>query len=89
MHDELLNLDGNFINSNGHASSMISSADVAGWATVGPKNKPAVTRTQTFTPSELSNIFGGQLRSVVKARGKASFIAESFKKMYFLNIIRK
>ncbi|KMZ64685.1 Ubiquitin carboxyl-terminal hydrolase 24 [Zostera marina] len=79
MHDELLNLDGNFINSNGHASSMISSADVAGWATVGPKNKPAVTRTQTFTPSELSNIFGGQLRSVVKARGnQASATVQPF-----------
>ncbi|KAF6143507.1 hypothetical protein GIB67_029676 [Kingdonia uniflora] len=39
----------------------------------GPKNKTAITRTQSFVPSELSAIFGGQLRSNVKARGsKAS-----------------
>ncbi|KAJ8615291.1 hypothetical protein MRB53_034663 [Persea americana] len=70
MHDELLKLNGCLLNLNGNASSLISSPEDDDWETVGPKNKSAVTRTQTFKPSELSDIFGGQLRSVVKARGK-------------------
>ncbi|KAK1278667.1 Ubiquitin carboxyl-terminal hydrolase 24 [Acorus gramineus] len=68
MHDELLQLQGNLKNSNSGKTSIISSAEDDGWETVGPKNKSAVTRTQSFMPSELSDIFGGQLRSVVKAR---------------------
>lgn len=70
MHDELLKLEGFFSNLNGGKSSLVSSAEDDEWETVGPKNKSAVTRTQSFVPSELSVIFGGQLRSVVKARGK-------------------
>ena len=70
MHDELLKLEGFFSNLNEGKSSLVSSAEDDEWETVGPKNKSAVTRTQTFVPSELSAIFGGQLRSVVKARGK-------------------
>ena len=70
MHDELLKLEGFFSNLNGGKSSLVSSAEDDEWETVGPKNKSAVTRTQSFVPSELSKIFGGQLRSVVKARGK-------------------
>ncbi|KAK1278598.1 Ubiquitin carboxyl-terminal hydrolase 24 [Acorus gramineus] len=69
MHNELLKLEGNLKNSNNGKISIISSAEEEGWETVGPKNKSAVTRTQSFVPSELSDIFGGQLRSVVKARG--------------------
>lgn len=69
MHDELLKLEGRLLSSNGNALSLISSAEDDDWETVGPKNKSAVTRTQSFMPSELSDIFGGQLRSVVKARG--------------------
>lgn len=71
MHDELLNLEGQSSSLNGGNSSLVSSAEEDEWETVGPKNTSAVTRTQSFVPSELSDIFGGQLRSVVKARGVA------------------
>ncbi|KAL0390783.1 UNVERIFIED_CONTAM: Ubiquitin carboxyl-terminal hydrolase 24 [Sesamum calycinum] len=56
------------------------SEDDDNWETVGPKNKTAITRTQSFLPSKLSAIFGGQLRSVVKARGgnKASATIQPF-----------
>ncbi|GLT66017.1 hypothetical protein SLA2020_384130 [Shorea laevis] len=78
MHDELLKLEGQSA-SNGTKSSLVSSAEDDEWETVGPKNKSAVTRTRSFVPSELSAIFGGQLRSVVKAKGnKASATIEPF-----------
>lgn len=69
MHDELLKLEGQSSILNGSKSSLVSSVEDDEWETVGPKNKSAVTRTQSFVPSELSGIFGGQLRSVVKAKG--------------------
>ncbi|KAF6143289.1 hypothetical protein GIB67_039072 [Kingdonia uniflora] len=73
MHDKLLQLEGHFSNSNGGSSSVVSSLEDDGCETVRPKNKIAITRTQSFVPSELSAIFGGQLRSTVKAKGsKAS-----------------
>lgn len=69
MHDELLKLENPLFSQNEKCSFFISSVEDDGWETVGPKNKSAVTRTQKFMPSQLSAIFGGQLRSVVKARG--------------------
>lgn len=69
MHEELLNLKGKSSSIAGSKSSLVSSADDDEWETVGPKNRSAVTRTQSIVPSELSDIFGGQLRSMVKARG--------------------
>ncbi|XAR63504.1 Ubiquitinyl hydrolase 1 [Bertholletia excelsa] len=79
MHDELLKLGGQLSNSNGGKSSLVSSTEDDEWEMVGPKNKSAVTRTQNFVPSELSAIFGGQLRSVVKAWGnKASATVQPF-----------
>uniref|UniRef100_A0A1D1Z9R9 Ubiquitin carboxyl-terminal hydrolase n=1 Tax=Anthurium amnicola TaxID=1678845 RepID=A0A1D1Z9R9_9ARAE len=79
MHDELLKLDGRLSNFDGFKLSLVSSVEDDGWETVGPKNKSAITRTQSFVPSELSEIFGGQLRSVVKARGnKASATVQPF-----------
>lgn len=74
MHEELLKLESQFPNGNGGKASLVSSTndedDDDNWETVGPKNKTAITRTQSFVPSKLSVIFGGQLRSVVKARGR-------------------
>lgn len=79
MHDELLKLEGQSSGKNGFKTSVVSSTEEDEWETVGPKNKSAVTRTQSFIPSELSDIFGGQLRSVVKARGnKASATVQPF-----------
>ncbi|XP_004303077.1 PREDICTED: ubiquitin carboxyl-terminal hydrolase 24 [Fragaria vesca subsp. vesca] len=79
MHDELLKLEGQCSFLNGSKSSIVSSAEEDEWETVGPKNTSAVTRTQSFVPSELSDIFGGQLRSVVKAKGnKASATVQPY-----------
>ncbi|KAF5733620.1 ubiquitin carboxyl-terminal hydrolase 24 [Tripterygium wilfordii] len=79
MHDELLKLDGQSSGIQGSKSSLVSSSEDDEWETVGPKNKSAVTRSQSFIPSELSDIFGGQLRSVVKARGnKASATVQPY-----------
>lgn len=70
MHDELLKLEGQSSSINGNKLPLVSSAESDEWETVGRKNKSAVTRTQSFFPSKLSDIFGGQLRSLVKARGR-------------------
>ena len=49
------------------------------WETVGPNNQVAITRTQGFVELELSAIFGGKLRSVVKSKdNKVSTTIEPF-----------
>lgn len=83
MHDELLKLGGQSLAKTGGKSSSFTSADDDEWETVGPKNKSAVTRTQSFVPSELSDIFGGQLKSVVKSRGRLQFIY--IEKIYYMD----
>ncbi|XP_075487393.1 ubiquitin carboxyl-terminal hydrolase 24-like [Primulina tabacum] len=78
MHDELLKFEGQS-QLDGQKTSLVSISEDDEWETVGPKNTSAVTRTQNFNPSELSKIFGGQLRSVVKAKGnKASATVQPF-----------
>lgn len=93
MHDELLKLEGQYSSTaNGNGSSLVSSVEDDDWETVGPKNKSAVTRTQNFAPSELSAIFGGQSRSVVKARGSFfySYVSIHFyKKSVQVNKVNK
>ncbi|CAI9769463.1 unnamed protein product [Fraxinus pennsylvanica] len=86
MHEELLKLEGQ-PNLNGKKSSLVSTPEDEEWETVGPKNKSAVTRTQNFAPSELSSIFGGQLRSVVKARGKAKWQLKDFHFSIFYEVL--
>ncbi|KAI4384639.1 hypothetical protein MLD38_002762 [Melastoma candidum] len=79
MHDELLKLGGNFSMRDGGKISLVSTVEDDEWETVGPKNKSAITRTQSFVPSELSAIFGGQIRSVVKTKGnKASATVQPY-----------
>ena len=55
--------------------------DDSDWLEVGPKNKTAVTRDVRIEGKEspISKIFGGRLRSVVKAQGlKASVTLQPF-----------
>ncbi|EOA16186.1 hypothetical protein CARUB_v10004326mg [Capsella rubella] len=80
MHDELLKLREQSPKITALKSSVVSLPNEDDeWETVGPKNKSAVTRTQSFVPSELSDIFGGQLKSVVKAQGsKASATVQPY-----------
>ncbi|PQM34007.1 ubiquitin carboxyl-terminal hydrolase 24 isoform X2 [Prunus yedoensis var. nudiflora] len=66
MHDEVLKLEGQLLSINGLKSSLVSSAEEDEWETVGPQNTSAVTRTQSFVPSELSDIFGGQLILILR-----------------------
>ncbi|KAL9675694.1 hypothetical protein QQ045_003899 [Rhodiola kirilowii] len=78
MHNELLKIGGLASTSDSNLLKFSSTEDDE-WETVGPKNKSAVTRTQSFVPSELSAIFGGQLISVVRARGnKASATVQPY-----------
>lgn len=78
MHDELLKLEGQSSSLIGSKSSLVSSVEDDEWETVGPKNKSAVTRTQSFVPSELTGIFGGQLRSLVRAKGNRSATVQPY-----------
>ena len=69
LHNELLCLEG----AGQISASTVNHTTVANedddWVTVGPKNRTAVVRTHTFNKSALSDIFGGELCSVVKTKG--------------------
>ncbi|CAJ2655101.1 unnamed protein product [Trifolium pratense] len=82
MHDELLKLEGQSSSLNGSKSFLVSSVEEDGWETVGPKNKSAVTRTQSFIPSELNGIFGGQLQSLVRAKGNSSATNQPYRLLH-------
>ncbi|CAM6116974.1 unnamed protein product [Calypogeia fissa] len=78
MHEEILRLQGKDSSGSQSLSSVTSSED-DDWEMVGPKNRSAVTRTHTFSESAITDIFGGQLRSVVKTKGnKASATVQPF-----------
>ncbi|KAJ4840292.1 hypothetical protein Tsubulata_023416 [Turnera subulata] len=79
MHNELPKLGGQSASKDNAKSSLVSSSvEDDEWETVGPKNKSAVTRTQSFIPSELFDIFGGQLKSLVEAKGHKSATVQPF-----------
>ena len=63
LHEELLWLEGRSV------KEQNAVVDDDEWETVGPKNRSALTRTHMSIKSPLSEIFGGQLYSVVKAKG--------------------
>lgn len=86
MHDELLKLEGQSSSLNGSKSFLVSSVEDDEWETVGPKNKSAVTRTQSFIPSELNDIFGGQLHSLVRTKGtRYNFYIACLVRVHFLS----
>ena len=88
LHEELLKLEGQS-SLNGGKSYVVSSAEDEEWETVGRKNKSAVTRTQNFVPSKLSSIFGGQLQSVVRARGNCILDGSLLQlKIWWLNVVQ-
>eukprot|EP00250_Pteridium_aquilinum_P020305 c24779_g1_i1 orf=158-2008(-) len=79
LHDEILRLEGTtqIAVSGNHMPAVANEED--DWETVGPKNRTAVVRTHTFRKSALSDIFGGELCSVVKTKGsKASATVQPF-----------
>ncbi|KAL3693918.1 hypothetical protein R1sor_007569 [Riccia sorocarpa] len=78
MHEEILRLQSQD-SPVAQISPAVSSVEDEDWEMVGPKNRTSVTRTYTFTESAVTDIFGGQLRSVVKTKGnKASATVQPF-----------
>lgn len=67
LHEELLWLEGK--NVSGQQAAVEDNDE---WETVGPKNRSALTRTHLSMKSQLTDIFGGQLCSIVKAKGMGS-----------------
>jgi ubiquitin carboxyl-terminal hydrolase 10 len=67
FHNELLRLEGTRRISTVNHTTVANEED--DWETVGPKNRTAVVRTHAFDKSALSDIFGGELCSVVKTKG--------------------
>ncbi|XP_013778387.1 ubiquitin carboxyl-terminal hydrolase 10-like [Limulus polyphemus] len=49
-----------------------------GWQVMGPKNKSIVTRSASFSRSPISDIFGGQMRSVLTAGNESSAFLQPF-----------
>jgi ubiquitin carboxyl-terminal hydrolase 10 len=73
LQEELLRIEGRSV----AGQNVVEEDDE--WETVGPKNRSALTRTHMSIKSPLSDIFGGQLYSVVRAKGnKASATVQPF-----------
>ncbi|KAJ7535792.1 hypothetical protein O6H91_12G046100 [Diphasiastrum complanatum] len=75
MHEELLQLTSVGLKQ----SDPSKTSDEDEWETVGPKNRTAITRVYSYQDSPLSEVFGGQIRSIVKSKGsKASATVQPF-----------
>lgn len=72
LHEELLWLEGKNVSGQ---QAVVEDNDE--WETVGPKNRSALTRTHLSMKSQLTDIFGGQLCSIVKAKG-VGFLSSFF-----------
>ena len=87
LHEELLWLEGKNVSGQ---QAVVEDNDE--WETVGPKNRSALTRTHLSMKSQLTDIFGGQLCSIVKAKGMESFslivIIEAFWIMLLVVMIK-
>ncbi|KAK9462960.1 uncharacterized protein V1516DRAFT_689836 [Lipomyces oligophaga] len=64
---EELNISRQRTNSTGQDENGATNGPVDGWLEVGRKQKVAVTRTTTVSNSPVTQIFGGQFRSVIRA----------------------
>ncbi|KAL7635657.1 UNVERIFIED_CONTAM: hypothetical protein RMT77_013474 [Armadillidium vulgare] len=73
LHDEMvesLKLAGGLdVTQNGTVEQDLKNDDQNEWKVQGPKKKSYVTRTAHFSPSPISQIFWGQLRSVLQQAG--------------------
>lgn len=87
LHEELLWLEGKNVSGQ---QAVVEDNDE--WETVGPKNRSALTRTHLSMKSQLTDIFGGQLCSIVKAKGMEFFslivIIETFWSMLLVVMIK-
>jgi ubiquitin C-terminal hydrolase len=84
MHEELLSMDNEIPEKEERKSAEIhgedKSAESDGWEEVGRKNTTSIILTKdTYSPSPISHIFGGKLRSSVRKQGdKASVTIQPF-----------
>ncbi|KAJ3139437.1 hypothetical protein HK100_011509 [Physocladia obscura] len=83
LHEELLQARKNEIESNKPTINSITSNGSAphenGWTEVGQKQKKTVTRTMEIKESPVTQVFGGKIRSTLKAPGdKDSVMVEPF-----------
>jgi len=71
IHDEFVSKYTGMTNSN-------KKSDTEGWMEVGKKNKTVVTREAEVKESPINRIFGGKIKSILKAGNKQSATYEPF-----------